>query len=235
VRYAIYFAPPADHRLSLAAARWLGRDAFTGGAVARPEIPALDPDRQAALTAEPRRYGFHGTLKAPFELVPGRSEADVIAAFDEFAAEIEPFEIPEITLDQIGPFFALVPSAPSASLQNLAEQAVRRFEPLRAPLSQADMARRNPDKLTRRQRDYLAAWGYPYVFEEFQFHLTLTGPVPEETRSVMRETLEVAFDPFIGRPLSISTVALFVEPQRGAPFTVHSLLPLGSASARKIA
>ncbi|WP_018237379.1 DUF1045 domain-containing protein [Ensifer sp. BR816] len=235
MRYAIYFAPPADDRLSQTASRWLGRDAFLDGALAWPEMMALAGEEQRALTAEPRRYGFHGTLKAPFALAAERSETELIAAFDEFAAEIESFEVPEITLHQIGPFFALVPSAPSARLENLGEQAVRRFEPFRAPLSEADVGRRNPDKLTQRQRDYLTAWGYPYVFEEFQFHLTLTGPVPEEMRCAMRETLEVAFDAFIGQPLTISTVALFVEPQRGAPFTVHSLLPLGSASARKIA
>ncbi|OAP40051.1 hypothetical protein AU381_10975 [Sinorhizobium glycinis] len=235
MRYAIYFAPPADCRLSLTAARWLGRDAFGGGALAWPEDLGIERERQIALTAEPRRYGFHGTLKAPFALAPGRSEAELIAAFDEFAAEIEPFELPEIALHQIGPFFALVPSKPSAPLQSLAEQAVRRFEPFRAPLSEADVARRNPERLTQRQREYLMAWGYPYVFEEFQFHLTLTGPVPEEMRDIMRGTLEAAFHMFIGQPLSVATVALFVETQRGAPFTVHSLLPLGSASARKIA
>ncbi|PDT83732.1 DUF1045 domain-containing protein [Sinorhizobium sp. BJ1] len=235
MRYAIYFAPPSDDRLSQTASRWLGRDAFRDGALAWAESSALEGEQQMTLTAEPRRYGFHGTLKAPFTLAPGRSEAELIAAFDEFAAEIEPFEVPEIALHQIGPFFALVPRAPSAPLQDLAEQAVRRFEPFRAPLSEIDVARRNPETLTQRQRDYLAAWGYPYVFEEFQFHLTLTGPVPDEMRSIMRETLEAAFAPFIGQPLGISTVALFVEPQRGAPFTVHSLLPLGSASTRKIA
>ncbi|APG94653.1 DUF1045 domain-containing protein [Sinorhizobium americanum] len=235
MRYAIYFAPPADDRLSQTASRWLGRDAFLDGALTWPQDLALEREQQMALTAEPRRYGFHGTLKAPFELASVRSEAELIAAFDELAAEIEPFDIPDIRLQQIGPFFALVPCAHSAPLQALAEQAVRRFEPFRAPLSEADLARRNPEKLTQRQQVHLAAWGYPYVFEEFQFHLTLTGPVPEEARDLVRETLEAAFDTFIGRPLSISTIALFVEPQRGAPFTVHSLLPLGSASARKIA
>jgi putative phosphonate metabolism protein len=235
VRYAIYFAPPADDRLSLAASRWLGRDAFNGGAVALPEIPALEREQQSARTAEPRRYGFHGTLKAPFALAPDRSEAELIAAFDEFAAEIEPFEVPKITLHQLGPFFALVPTEDCIPLRDLAAQTVRRFEPFRAPPSETDLARRNPEKLTERQREYLTNWGYPYVFEEFQFHLTLTGPVPEEMRGVMRETLEVAFAEFIGKPLVIETVALFVEPSRGAPFTVHSLLPLGSASTRKIA
>ena len=235
MRYAIYFAPPTNDRLSQTAARWLGRDAFTGGALDCPESPLLERETQVALTADPRRYGFHGTLKAPFELSSGRSEGDLLAAFDEFAAEIEAFELPEITLHQIGPFFALVPAHHSAPLQNLAEQAVRRFEPFRAPLSEADITRRNPDRLTQRQREYLKAWGYPYVLDEFQFHLTLTGAVPEEMREVMRTALETTFDEFIGRPLVVSTVALFVEPRRSAPFTVHSLLPLGGATKRKTA
>lgn len=235
MRYAIYFAPPSDDRLSQTASRWLGRDAFTGGALDCPENPAVGREEQMALTTEPRRYGFHGTLKAPFELTSGRGEADLIAAFDEFAAEIEPFEVPEIALHQIGPFFALVSADPCPPLQRLAEQAVRRFEPFRAPLSEADLARRNPDRLTQRQREYLAAWGYPYVFEEFQFHLTLTGSVPEDMQRPMRKALETVFAEFIGKPLAVSTIALFAEERRGAPFTVHSLLPLGGASERKIA
>ncbi|MBP2234543.1 putative phosphonate metabolism protein [Sinorhizobium kostiense] len=235
MRYAIFFAPPADDRLSVTASHWLGRDAFTGGALAWPETSQLPPEQQLALTAEPRRYGFHGTLKAPFALAPGRSEAELIAALDEFAAEIEPFTVPEITLQQLGPFFALVPSWDCPDLDGLAAQAVRRFEPLRAPLSETDIARRNPERLTERQRDYLTSWGYPYVFEEFQFHLTLTGPVPEEMQGLVRETLEHAFADFIGKPLVVETVALFHEPGRGAPFTVHSLLPLGGTSTRKIA
>lgn len=235
MRYAIYFAPPSDDRLSQTASRWLGRDAFTGGALDCPENPALGREDQMVLTAEPRRYGFHGTLKAPFELTPQRGEPDLIAAFDEFAAEIEPFEVPEIALHQIGPFFALVSAEACPALQHLAEQAVRRFEPFRAPLSEADLARRNPERLTQRQREYLAAWGYPYVFDEFQFHLTLTGPVPEEMHRPMREALETVFAEFIGKPLAVSTIALFAEERRGAPFTAHSLLPLGGASERKIA
>ncbi|MBB4187045.1 putative phosphonate metabolism protein [Sinorhizobium terangae] len=235
MRYAIYFALPADDRLTQTAAHWLGRDAFIDGALSWPEVPALGRENQMALTADPRRYGFHGTLKAPFELAEGKSEADLLAAFDEFAAEIEAFEVPRIVLHQIGPFFALVPAEDCPPLRSLAEQAVRRFEPFRAPLSDADIARRNPERLTRRQREYLTTWGYPYVFEEFQFHMTLTGPVPKETQPVMRETLTAAFEEFTGKPLDVATIALFVEPHRGAPFTVYSLLPLGGASERKIA
>ncbi|NRP22135.1 hypothetical protein LPJGGPFB_05394 [Ensifer adhaerens] len=235
VRYAIYFAPPADDRLSQTAARWLGRDAFTGETSEFPALADLDADTRHALTADPRRYGFHGTLKAPFALADGRSEAELVAAFEAFAADLEPFEIPELTLHQLGPFFALVSATHCEPLQNLAAQAVQYFEPFRAPLSATDMARRNPEKLPERQREYLKKWGYPYVFEEFQFHLTLTGPVPTETAKTMRAVLESTFADHIGDPLDVTSVALFVEPHRGAPFLVHSLLPLGGATQRKIA
>lgn len=235
VRYAIYFAPPADDRLSQTAARWLGRDAFTGETNELPALAGLDADTREALTADPRRYGFHGTLKAPFALAQDRNEAELIAAFEEFAADLEPFEIPELTLHQLGPFFALVPATDCEALQDFAAQSVQYFEPFRAPLTDADMARRNPGKLPQRQREYLEEWGYPYVFEEFQFHLTLTGPVPGETAKKMRTVLESTFADHIGKPLHVASVALFVEPHRGAPFVVHSLLPLGGATQRKIA
>lgn len=235
VRYAIYFAPPANDRLSQAASRWLGRDAFTGHGLDPLPVTGLDNGMQHALTADPRRYGFHGTLKAPFELAEGRDEAELLSIFECFAADLDPFEIPEIVLHQFGPFFALVPSVPCAELQDLAEDAVLRFDPFRAPLSEADFARRKPDMLPDRQRRYLKEWGYPYVFEEFQFHLTLTGPVPTETTGIMRSALESTFAEHIGKPLHVTSVALFVEPERGAPFTVHSLLPLGGETQRKIA
>ncbi len=235
VRYAIYFAPPADDRLSQTASRWLGRDAFTGQDLALPTIAGIDEATQRTLTADPRRYGFHGTLKAPFELAEGRDEDELLSIFECFVADLDPFEIPEIVLHQLGPFFALVPSALSAELQDLAEDAVHRFDPFRAPLSEADFARRKPESLPERQRRYLREWGYPYVFEEFQFHLTLTGPVPTETSGVMRSALESTFAEHIGKPLHVTSVALFVEPERGAPFTVRSLLPLGSDTQRKIA
>ncbi len=234
MRYAIYFAPPSDDRLSQTASRWLGRDAFTGGALDCPENPAIGREEQMALTTEPRRYGFHGTLKAPFGLSSSRREADLIAAFDEFAAEIEPFEVPEMSCIDRPLLRARLRRALSAPAAPCGAGGSR-FEPFRAPLSEADLARRNPERLTQRQREYLAAWGYPYVFEEFQFHLTLTGPVPEEMQRPMRMALETVFAEFIGKPLAVSTIALFAEERRGAPFTVHSLLPLGGASERKIA
>jgi hypothetical protein len=181
VRYAFYISPDEDDPLSAAAAGWLGANPFTG------ETWELEPSGDfsaaelTALTADPRRYGFHGTLKAPFALAPSTTEMQLLNAFAAFTEESTPFEIPEMTLGQLGPFFALVPAVNCSALQDLADETVRRFSPFRAPLSQADIARRKPELLEDAMRRNLFEWGYPYVFESFRFHMTLTGPGPPGT------------------------------------------------------
>ena len=235
MRYAFYLTPDEDHPLTIAAANWLGSNPFTGEIRALQAAGEFDAAELTALTADPRRYGFHGTLKAPFPLAAAKTEAQLLAAFDGFAAECAPFQIPEMTLGQLGPFFALVPAADCPELQALADETVRRFEPFRAPLSAADFSRRKSDSLTDLQRANLLSWGYPYVFESFQFHMTLTGPVPADRQAAMKALLGETFAPFIGEPLSVTSLALFTEHARGAPFTVHTLLPLGGTSQRKMA
>jgi putative phosphonate metabolism protein len=235
MRYAIYFTSPEDSLLTRQAAQWLGRDAFRDLTVSQHPTEEFDQEEIAALTEAPRRYGFHATLKAPFGLAPDRSESQLISAFDDFAATVVAFDIPSVSLGQIGPFFALVPSARSEELHALADACVRHFEPFRAPLSQADISRRSPGNLTPDQRRNLEDWGYPYVFEEFRFHMTLTGPVPTDRQPAMRSILERTFAGFIGGPLSISHLALFIEAERGSPFVVKRIMPLRSLPQRKTA
>ena len=48
----------------------LGYDCYTGSDLPRPADLDIDEADWRALTEEPRRYGFHATLKAPFGLRP---------------------------------------------------------------------------------------------------------------------------------------------------------------------
>lgn len=229
MRYALYFAPAADDPLNLTAAEWLGRDAYNNVGYARAAECGLSAEDMDALTADPRRYGFHATLKAPFHLAEDKSEADLLEALEAFAADTSAFDIPSVIVGQLGHFFALVPNTLHPPLQKFAADVVETFEPFRAPLSEADIARRKPDTLPERQRENLMRWGYPYVFDDFRFHMTLTGPVPEAQAPVMASILKQRFAEFIGRPLRIDGLALFIERERGAPFLVHSWLPLKAA------
>lgn len=231
MRYALYFTPPKDHPLTGLAARWLGRDAFTGEIFPASSHENLTAEKQYDLTADPRRYGFHATLKAPFELAASVTEQDLMAVVQDFAARTHAFEIPELVLGQIGHFFALIPGSLHAPLQNFAAAVVKSFEPFRAALSEVDVVRRKPEKLTESQRAHLMRWGYPYVMDDFRFHMTLTGQVPEEHAPAMKSILTRRFADFAGRPLAVSGLAVFVEEIRGDPFKVHSWLPLAGATS----
>lgn len=223
MRAAIYFTPPAGDTLTRAAAAWLGRDAF-GGEPTRGQDAFIDP-----LVADPARYGFHATIRAPFRIADGFALADVDARLAAFATSRRPLTLPEIELRRIGPFFALVPASPSRELADLEADVLRAFEPFRAPLSNAEIARRRPERLSERQRAHLAAWGYPHVLDEFRFHMTLTGPVDARTTGTAETMLAERFAAFVGKPLPIGGLAVFTEPEPGAAFRVHSLHPFGAS------
>lgn len=218
MRYAIYFTPPASDPLAQAAATWLGRDPFTETDRLVPD--GVDAEAWQALTAEPRRYGFHATLKAPFHLAEGKTEADLVGAFAWFCASTAPVTIPTLTLRALGPFFALVPKDDSTAIDKLCATIVETFEPFRAPLSPEDVARRKPERLTERQRELLDRYGYPHVHEQFRFHMTLTGPVDISQQDAVSTILHDRFSGFLNRPLDVAHLALFAERERGAPFHV---------------
>ena len=233
MRYAIYFAPAPDRALTHAANGWLGRDAFTGHMLGAPRELSLPEEQWRKLVAEPRRYGFHATLKAPFELREGRTEAELIHAFEALAALAAPFEIPQAIIGQLGPFFALVPHSLHPPLQEFAASVVEAFEPFRAPLSEADIARRKPERLSEAQQTNLHTWGYPYVMDEFRFHMTLTGPVEAEFAPRVHDELSRRFSAHDGAPLPIDGLALFIERNRGEPFTIHRWQPRGAPQQQR--
>ncbi len=226
MRYAIYHTPDLNEPLGIAASNWLGRDAF-GGPATIPELPSdWTKERHAELVREARRYGFHATLKAPFALAKNVNEQELLDAFSALKLAAEDIVIPSLVLRQIDGFFALVPEQPNDLLNEFVGLLVREFDRFRAPLTQGEIARRNPEKLTERQRGHLERWGYPYVFEEFSFHMTLTSRVHGEEASAVRFLLEERFAAFLGKPHAVSHIAIFVEPAPGADFSVCTVRPV---------
>lgn len=229
MRYALYFTPGKDDPLAIAAARWLGRDAFADEQIVQHGAGTLTPEEVAFHTAAPRRYGFHATLKAPFKLADTETEASLSSAFDRFASSTRAVILPRLVITQMDGFFALVPAAPVAELNNFAADVVRHFDGFRAPLSEADIQRRNPDALKPGEVRNLVQWGYPYVFETFRFHMTLTGRVSAAEAPRVRAALDSIFQPLIEASVAVDGLALFVEPEPGAPFSVlryRSLAPM---------
>ncbi len=232
-RYAIYFTPPADAPLSRVASIWLGRDAFTNAQIQRLANASLSPGEIAYHTAAARRYGFHATLKAPFRLREGESETSLIGALQAFSAVADPVELPRLVIGQLDGFFALLPQTRSAELDRLANDVVVAFERFRAPASEAEIERRNPDALSPAGLQNLCRWGYPHVFDQFRFHMTLSGRVAPDERDRVARALDDHFSPVLPEPFRIDSLALFVEPEPGAPFVVRSFHPLGRGMERK--
>ncbi len=218
-RYAIYYAPSADSALWAKASAWLGYDAFTGEQLERPALPGLDDLDLEALTADPRGYGFHATLKAPFEPAPDHSEAELLAAAEGVAAGLTPFEIP-IAPDALGRFLAFRLQQVSPEMQALHAVSVRDFDAFRAPLSDAELARRRKAALTPEQDARLVEWGYPYIFEDFRFHMTLTGAIRED--DVRERVLAALRDHFVREtgPHLFDGIGVFKQDDRQAPFRI---------------
>ena len=222
-RYAIYFVPEASSDLWQIGCRWLGREPDAGqdsGPVFPDEATAanLSPDAWASLTEAPRRYGFHATLKPPFALRPDCDLADLDSALAHFAAARRSVEGPRFLVASLGNFIALRPAGTDTVLSDLAADCVRAFDSFRHSPSAAELARRRASKLTARQEDLLETWGYPYVFEEFRFHMTLTGPLENAAKEALFPYLEKMFHAALTTPVRVAGVALFREPAPGAPF-----------------
>lgn len=227
-RYALYYAPRPEEGLALAASQWLGRNAETGQSRPLKAVSAFTSERLGELTADPRLYGFHGTLKAPIALAEGFSERDLLEAVGNFAVGRRSVVVPSMTLTCLLGFIALVPSKPSVALQDLADSCVIEFDEFRRPADEDELARRRAASLSPRQDELLLRWGYPYVLEEWRFHLSLTGRISDEGElSAISELLRRQFMGFIDRPLAVRDICVFRQPAAGQPFTALARFTLG--------
>jgi len=220
-RYALYYAPKAESALWHFGSTIIGYDAADGSDHSVPSYATLLADRWRELTAEPRKYGFHATLKAPFHLATGVDEETLRGALRKYSQSTSSALIDGLAVASIGPFIALRPTGDVARLNALASDIVRAFEPFRAPLIAADRERRLKSPLTERQIDYLDRFGYPYVHEEFRFHMTLSGPLHSDDREAMLGILSEACGiQEIQMPEAINRICLFRQDEPSSRFRI---------------
>lgn len=232
-RYAVYFAPPPLSDLWRFGSAVIGYDAATAKDVPFAMPAGMMTEDWTAKTEDPRRYGFHATLKAPFELSTDADAAGLINAASQLAASLAPVSLGDLAVAEIGRFIALVPVAPPPALETLAARIVEDLDHLRAPLSEADRVRRLKSPLTPRQLGYLDRYGYPYVREEFRFHMTLTGPIADGAeRARVRAALAAAYAESVAAgPVVVDALAVFRQDTRTSRFRIIARLPLSHRPA----
>ncbi|WP_417817335.1 DUF1045 domain-containing protein [Tritonibacter scottomollicae] len=211
-RYAIYFAPPADAGWSKWATGWLGWDMEAGREAAAPEAGTLDV---AAITATPRKYGLHATMKPPMRLATGTDEAQLRAACAALAATRAPVTLDGLQIDRLGRFLALRPVGDVTVLNALAAACVTELDAFRAPAPDGEVAKRRTAGLSAEQDTNLVEWGYPYVLDQFRFHITLTGKLPKGDLPAVEDYLASELAPLLPQPFVINDLALMGEAEDG--------------------
>lgn len=227
-RYAIYFSPPDDSPLARFGAAWLGRDAETGARLARPMVEGFGDERLERITETPRGYGFHATLAPPMRLAEGHTREMLDDALVRFAARRAPFQAPPLELAVLDGFLALLLARASEDMQALEDDIIRTFHRFRAPPTPAEHIRRQTGTHTSRQEELLRQWGYPFVLDEFRFHMTLTCEIDQDERHALQQALEALTAPLCAGPLAVDGIALFEQEAKGAPFMLARRYPFSA-------
>jgi hypothetical protein len=222
LRYAIYFVPAVDSMLYRYGSAILGYDCYSGNVMDFPqEFSGDDAVNWNELTAVPRRYGFHATLKTPFYLSPACTELQLTNALRNFAGLGHGVHGFAPTARLLNGFFAVVPLKGAASLDALAAPCTTIFDAYRAPMSPRERARRIALGLSQSQIQNLDRWGFPYVLSEFRFHMTLTGKVPLRRRKAVLSILLSGFHRMhIESSVPVDRLALLRQATPDASFRV---------------
>jgi len=212
-RFAVYVTLPAGP-LSDFGSAWLGWSAATGERLDPPSVDGL-PLPAHDITATPRKYGLHGTMKPPFRLAEGCSFDALSRAFASFCLSQRPVDIGPLALTRLGRFLALTPTGDQTALAGLAAACVRELDSFRAPASETELAKRRKARLSARQEALLLQWGYPYVMEEFRFHITLSGRLSAEDAEATRAALVPHIAPYLTKPFVLRQLTLCGEDDQG--------------------
>lgn len=225
MRHAVYFVPPRGHPLWQAGCEWLGRD---------PEQPAPGGSPPEA-RAEPQRYGFHATLKAPMTLRAGADANAFLADVRRLAQDVPRFPMPPLQVRELDDFIALRPQPqPDAQhpLRRLADRCVVELDRWRAEMSPAEMQKRLSG-LDEEQQALLRRFGSARVLDRWQFHMTLSDSLPrtpqgEALRARLMREAQSHFAAALREPLSADEIAVFIEREAGKPFELAHRFALGA-------
>lgn len=223
-RVAIFYAPASKSPLAQFGSEWLGWDVENAIDVKHPDIPNL-PAPISDMTTTPRKYGFHGTLKAPFKLHATKSLDELRTALRGFSHKTSKFTVGQMMVARLGNFVAIIQASPSTILREFAAMTVEHFEEFRAPLNEKDIAKRRKANLSQRQNELMLRWGYPYVFEEFKFHLTLTGKLEEADAETTKNIIGEHLSDILNKPLEAVDICLYGERKDGR-FEIIERFPL---------
>lgn len=142
------------------------------------------------------------------------------------AASTPAVVVPSLSIAMLGTFVAFRPDDDTPAVDRLAAECVTRLAALRRPADDLDVLRRRRAGLSPRQDELLRAWGYPYVLDEFRFHMTLTRRLRDAEVTDVLAAARHWFADLDGRPYALDDLTVLVQEGPGDPFVEHSRHPL---------
>ncbi len=105
---------------------------------------------------------------------------------------------------------------------------MRAFEGYRVPLTEDQVVSYKLNRLTVHQEQMLEHWGYPYVMEEFRFHISVTDRIENlaERKEVMK-ALEIFATPVLGKPIMVGDIVVFGQASPEEPMLAIERIPFG--------
>ncbi len=218
IRYAIFYLPKQSSELWKRASQWLEYDSYLGEII----TSRVKPKHLSIYIQRAAKYGFHGTLKAPFRLHQGKTEEELLLHMDTVAKQLSPISTDGFEILQIGKYLALTLSDEAGGIHNkvteLANHCVEIFDVYRKPMAEDDRQQRLTG-LNARQIQLLDQWGYPYVQEQYQFHMTLADSIPENMISEVSKFAYEYLGDSIKKPINIDAISVLKQ-VNGKPFEV---------------
>ena len=228
-RYAIYFAPSPDTPWWHAGSQWLGRCAISNSFLGQTAPALFSQESFCQLTAPPRRYGWHATMKAPFKLNADTALVQLKDALKKISHQLIPFELPKLQVSRLDDFIALTPVGDTSSISLVERECVIGLHPFAAPLPPDELLRRRSAGLSLAKDSMLLRWGYPFVLDHFRFHMSLTGPLRDCTEAQIHALIQSASERFDHLPpCNFDSLALFAEPVKGDDFVLLERFDLGA-------
>jgi hypothetical protein len=225
-RYAIYWAPEARSALADFGKRWLGGDPETGARIFERQPFGIDGALVERATRSPRRYGLHATIKAPFRLAPDCSEVELGDALASFCSMRRQVRSGPLRLHRFGRYLALVPSSPCAGIEWLEAECVTFFDRFRAPLSDADRARRGGNSMSPLEAAHFEQFGYPHILSLFLCHVTLAGPLDDPELAEVEAALAPCLAAYTADEFVMKELCLFGDPGADGLFRIVRRCPL---------
>lgn len=221
-RVAIYFLPKKNSSLENFGKNLLGRDINKKRKISLTRRQKYFINRRFTYFDElkdycekPAKYGFHATLKAPFRLKRNVKTKDFYDVISHIAAQHSRFKIKGLKIVYRKKFTFITSRKEIKSLINLENDLVKHLDTFRAELNKTEIKKRNPDSLTFKQNKYLKEWGYPFVLDQFKFHMTLMNQNNNKLSNKQKLELEKLIYKISNNLLEFNEISLLGENKNG--------------------